>query len=96
MRLSLKATALAAGLLWGSAILLVGLVNLADPTYGVSFIQLTSSVYPWFHNSRNIANVFIGTIDGLIDGAVAGLFFALLYNAISSLPSHVSHSHQQA
>ena len=82
MRLSLKATAIAAGLLWGGAILLVGLLNLADPRYGLNFIQMTSSVYPWFHPTRSVANVIIGTIDGLIDGAFAGLLFVLLYNAI--------------
>ena len=98
MRLSLKATAIAAGLIWGGAILLVGLMNLADPSYGMNFIQLTSSVYPWFHPVRNIANVIIGTVDGLIDGAIAGLLFALLYNAIEKVPIHFghSHSHQQA
>jgi predicted DNA repair protein MutK len=98
MRLSLKATAIAAGLLWGGAILLVGLINLADPRYGMNFMQMTSSVYPWFHATRNVANVIIGTIEGLIDGAVAGLLFALLYNAIDKVSLHIghSHSHQQA
>jgi len=98
MRLSLKATAIAAGLMWGGAILLVGLMNLADPRYGINFIQMTSSVYPWFHPVRNIANVIIGTVDGLIDGAIAGLLFALLYNAIEKVAIHFghSHSHQQA
>jgi predicted DNA repair protein MutK len=96
-RLSLKATAIAAGLLWGGAILLVGLMNLADPRYGMNFIQMTSSVYPWFHPVRNIANVIIGTVDGLIDGAIAGLIFALLYNAIEKVPMPAghAHSHQQ-
>lgn len=97
MRLSLKATAIAAAILWGGAILIVGLINLADPRYGVNFIQLTSSVYPWFHDSRTIANVIIGTIDGLVDGAIAGLLFALLYNAVNILPTRIGHhSHQQA
>jgi hypothetical protein len=95
LRLSLKATAIAAGLVWGGAILLVGLINLADAGYGMNFIQLTSSVYPWFHASRTIGNVVIGTVDGLIDGAIAGLIFALLYNAIG-MPRHVEGSHQQA
>lgn len=98
MRLSLKATAIATGLLWGGAILLVSLINLADPRYGLNFIEMTSSVYPWFHPVRNVANVIIGTVDGLIDGAVAGLIFALLYNAIEKVPMHIghAHSHQQA
>jgi hypothetical protein len=68
--------AIAAGLLWGGAIVCVGVINLADPNYGVNFIQLTSSMYPWFHASRTVGNVAIGTVDGLIDGAIAGLILA--------------------
>ena len=95
MRLSLKAMAIAAGLVWGGAILCVGLINLVDPSYGMSFIQMTSSVYPWFHASRTIGNVVIGSVDGLIDGAIAGLVFALLYNAVTSAPRHVERASAQ-
>ncbi|MGB8459919.1 MAG: hypothetical protein WCE50_19505 [Candidatus Acidiferrum sp.] len=80
MRLSLKGMAVAGGLLWGGAILFVELINLVRPTYGVSFLEVISSVYPFFHVSRSFAAVVIGTIDGLIDGAIAGLLFAWLYN----------------
>ena len=66
------------------------------PHYGVNFIPMTSSVYPWFHASRTIGNVIIGTIDELIDDAIAGLIFALLYNAVTSIPGHTQGSHQQA
>jgi hypothetical protein len=96
MRLSLKAMAIAAGLLWGGAILCVGLINLVDPTYGINFIQLTSSVYPWFHASRSMGNVVIGTVDGPIDGAIAGLIFAWLYNAITSVQTHTEHASASA
>ncbi|MFI5093575.1 MAG: hypothetical protein ACHQIK_09060 [Candidatus Acidiferrales bacterium] len=80
MRLSLKGMAVAGGLLWGGAILFVELINLVRPTYGVSFLEVISSVYPFFHVSRSFAAAVIGTIDGLIDGAIAGLLFAWLYN----------------
>lgn len=96
MKLSMKAMAIAAGLLWGGAILCVGIMNLAIPSYGVNFIQMTSSVYPWFHASRTVANVIIGTVDGLIDGAIAGLIFALLYNAVTHVRPHTEGSHQKA
>jgi len=83
MRLSIKGMAIAGGLLWGGGILLVGLLNLMIPSYGSNFIQLTSSVYPWFHDTRSIGNVLIGTVDGIIDGGIAGLLLAWLYNAFS-------------
>jgi len=83
MRLSVKALAISAGLLWGCGILLVGLINLAASSYGTSFLQMTSSIYPGFHNSRTFLDVLVGTGYGLVDGAIAGLIFGWLYNVIS-------------
>jgi len=83
MKLSLKAIAIAGALVWGGAILLVCLINLSLPGYGLNFLQMTSSVYPWFHASHTISSVVIGTIDGLVDGAVAALIFAVIYNGIA-------------
>ena len=53
----------------------------------ISF-QLTSSVYPWFHDTRSIVNVVIGTIDGFIDGAIVGLLLAWLYNTFVGVQTH--------
>ena len=39
MRLSLKGMTIAGGLLWGGAILFLGLINLVRPTYGVDFSE---------------------------------------------------------
>ena len=80
MRLSIKGLAIAAGLLWGGAILFIGLINLAAPAYGSNFLQMISSVYPGFHASRAFGDVLIGTVEGLADGAIAGFLFAWLYN----------------
>ena len=83
MRLSLKATVIATAIVWGGAILLVGLINLADPSYGMSFLQMTNSVYAWFHSNHTLSSVLIGTVDGLVDGAIAALIFAGLYNSFA-------------
>lgn len=83
MRLSMKGMAVAFGLLWGGGILFVGLLNLAMPAYGMNFLQMVSSVYPWFHASRTFGDVVIGTIDGFIDGATGGFLFAWLYNSFN-------------
>ncbi len=80
MRLSLKGMALAGGLLWGGAILCLGLINLAKPAFGLSILEAVSSVYPWFHASRHLGDVVVGGVDALVDGAIAGLLFGWLYN----------------
>jgi hypothetical protein len=89
MRLSIKGTAIAAGLLWGGALLLVGLINLARPEYGTNFISMMSSVYPWFHSTHTVASVVIGTVDGFIDGVIAGCLFGWLYNAMVDISGKV-------
>ncbi len=86
MRLSIRGKAIAGGLLWGGGILCVGLTHLARPTYGVNFLDMISSVYPWLHGSRGFRYLAISTIDGLIDGAVAGILFGWLYNLC--IPDH--------
>ena len=84
MRLSWKAMAVAAAVMWGGAILLVGVINLADPNYGVNFLQMTGSVFPWFHGAHEWSRVIGRTIEGAIDGAIAAVIFVLLYNAITA------------
>jgi hypothetical protein len=82
MQLSIRALAVASGLLWGGAILLVGLINLAGVHYGTAFLQMISSIYPGFHASRSLGDVLTGTVYGLVDGALGGLFLAWLYNIV--------------
>ena len=80
MRLSLRAAVIAAAILWGGAILLVGLINFVDPNYGTTILQMTNSVYPWFHSTRSIGSVLGRTVEGGLDGAIGGILFAWLYN----------------
>lgn len=84
MRLSMMRMAIAGGLVWCSGILFVGLIHLAVPSYGVAFLDMVASVYPWFHGARSFGDAVIGAVDGLIDGAVAGFLFACLYNAFAA------------
>jgi hypothetical protein len=83
MRLSVKGMTIAGGLLWGASILCVGLIHMADPSYGVNFLQMTSSVYPGFHSAGTAGSLAIGTIEGIIDGGIFGLVLSLLYNAFT-------------
>ena len=80
MKLSVKALALTSGLVWGGAMLTCGLVNLAARPYGRRFLELMSSVYPGFHNSRTLGDVLVGAGYGFVDGAVGGAVMAAIYN----------------
>ena len=81
MRLSLKSVVLAAGLVWGVyGIFLTGILNLILPPYGEHFLLTMSSVYPGYHMSRTLPDLFVGTGYGFADGALGGLLFGWLYN----------------
>jgi hypothetical protein len=82
MKLSIKALAVTTALLWGGCMLLLGVGHLVVASYGVAFLDALSSVYPGFHASRTMAGVFVGTVYGLADGAIGGLIFGWLYNAL--------------
>jgi hypothetical protein len=76
MKLSVKAVAVTAGLMWASCILPIGIVNLASPPYGARFLALMGSLYPGLHFGHQWGNLAVGTIYGFVDGAIAGLLFA--------------------
>lgn len=80
MRLSLRALAITAALLWGGSVFVCGLANLAWPSYGGAFLQLVASIYPGYHATRSLGSVVVGTLYALLDGAVGGLLFGWLYN----------------
>jgi hypothetical protein len=87
MRLSLKALTIVCGLIWGGAIACVGLVHLASPAYGSSFLEGISSVYPGFHGARSLGDALVGAAYGLIDGGFGGFFFGWLYTLFVGRPS---------
>lgn len=80
MRLSTRALAAASGILWGAAMLVMGLANLVWGNYGQQFLQTMASIYPGYHATRSIAEVIVGTLYGAVDGFIGGAVFAWLYN----------------
>lgn len=84
-RLDWKALGLACGLLWGGAILFVGLVaTIRGPQdgslYGKEFLLLVASVYPGYQGLPTIGQTIVGTVWGFADGFVGGALLAWLYN----------------
>lgn len=84
MTLSTKGLAWATALLWGGAVLLVGIVNLVVPSYGVAFLDWNASFYPGYDGPGGFGSVLVATLYGLVDGAVCGWLLAWLYNAFSA------------
>jgi hypothetical protein len=79
MKLSIKALTFSVAVLWGFAMLFVGIVHMAAPSYGGDFLRLMSSVYPGADTAPTLGRVLLGTLYGAVDGAVAGGLLGLLY-----------------
>jgi hypothetical protein len=84
MKLNIKATVLALGILWGAAVLVTGLANLIWSSYGTGFLQLLASIYPGYKASGSIGDLITGVLYSLVDGGLFGLILAWLYNRFLS------------
>ena len=80
MFLSAKACAAAFALLWGGCLLFVAVLNWVAPPYGGDFLRIAASVYPGYRGASTIADIGVGTLWGIADGAIAGFLFGWLYN----------------
>ncbi len=87
MKLNVKAMAFTIGLIWGAAMLLTGVANLIWDGYAEAFLDVVASIYPGYHATSNFGDVIVGTLYGLVDGAVGGAVVAWLYNLLAG---HVS------
>ena len=83
MKLDIKALGISVGLIWGGALLAVGLANLVWPAYGRDFLQVMAAIYPGYAGGSSIGQVIVGTLYGVVDGAIGGAIFAWLYNCIA-------------
>ena len=84
MKLNIKALCFASGILWATAILILGVANMIWPPYGGAFLQIIASIYPGYHAVASVGSVIVGALYALVDGAIAGLLFGWLYNIFSS------------
>jgi len=80
MRISVRGLIFAGGLIWGATVAFVGFMNFRDATYGAGFLAALSSMYPGFHNTRAMLDIWIGVGYGVVDGAITGLLFGWVYN----------------
>jgi hypothetical protein len=84
MKLCIGATTITAAIVWGLGVFCVGVLNLKWGSYGTEFLTLISSVYPGYKGDHTFVEVLIATGYALLDGAVGGFLFAVIYNTICS------------
>ena len=82
MKLSIKGMALSFGILWGGAILLVGIAQQISPGYGATLLEMASSIYPGYEVG-GFGSAIVGALYGFVDGLIGGAIFAWLYNRFS-------------
>jgi len=87
MTLNIKALALTGGIVWCAAVLLAGILNLLTGHFAAGFLKVMASLYPGYQASGSFADVLVGALYAFIDGAVAGLVVAWLYNLLASRAS---------
>ena len=81
MKLDIKAMSITLAFIWGIlAMFLTGVANLIWPPYGQAFLEVMASLYPGHTASASFGQVMVGTLYGLLDGAIAGAIFAWVYN----------------
>lgn len=88
MKMDVKACSAASAVLWSGAVLLTGIINLAEPAYGKDFLRLVASIYPGYKARPTPGQVAIATGYAVLDGAGSGALFALLYNCFACERQH--------
>ena len=71
------------GLVWGGALLLVGVANVFAGGYGQAFLDVMASVYPGYHAAGTLGDAIVGGLYALVDGGIGGAVMAWLYNLLS-------------
>ncbi|MCH8080049.1 MAG: hypothetical protein IIA06_09790 [Proteobacteria bacterium] len=83
MKLSIKALAITAAIIWGGALLIVGSANIIFPGYGSDFLEVMGSIYPGYQPGTGFPSVIIGSLYGVVDAGIGAAIFAWIYNFIS-------------
>ena len=81
MKLSVKGLTIASAIAFALGMLVVEILNLISPGFAAESLKIVASVYPGYKASGTCFDVIVGILYALLDGAICGFVFALLYNA---------------
>lgn len=80
MKLSIWAFTVTSAVMCAGTILVVGIINIYVTGYGWMVLQMASSIYPGYDAISTFSSVLVGAGYALVDGAIFGLIFSLIYN----------------
>ena len=80
MKLDAKAFAISCGVVWGGAMLLLGIINISC-SWGAGIEDIMSTLYIGY--KPTILGSIIGGIWGFFDAGIGGLIVAWLYNKLA-------------
>lgn len=83
MTLDAKAAAYVGAAIWGGWVLMVGLVNLTTPLYGLELLEELASLYPGYDAAHTVQSVVIVTGYALVHGGAIAWLGARLYNRLA-------------
>lgn len=83
MQFSVKAFALACGIIFAVWMFVAGLVALVWPDWGARFMDVVGAFYPGV-DGVSFGQVIIATLYALVDGFIGGGVFAWLYNRLAA------------
>ena len=83
MKINSKALALTLGIIWGTGVFIVGMVNLFWPNYGANALELIASIYPGYKGTSTLGSVLTATAYSAVDAALFGLVIGWLYNRLA-------------
>lgn len=75
--------AMACAILWAGGLAFVGLINRFYPGYGTWYLALMDSLYPGYQAMTGLKNLLVGVLYALVDGAICGALFGLIYNFVT-------------
>lgn len=79
-KLNVSALGLSMGIMWGAAMFLLGLINMANP-WGNGITQVMATLYIGY--KPTILGSITGGIWGFFDAGIGGVVLAWLYNKFS-------------
>lgn len=80
MKLNVWAFTVTSAIMLAGMILVVGITNIYVDGYGWMVLQMASSIYPGYDATNTFGSVLVGSGYALVDGAIGGLIFSLIYN----------------